>query len=92
MSDLRMVMWALIMLVVVIPFIVDIFYKFESTRKLLTYYFVKSMDEFFPHGLHVLMELSVILVMVTLCRIFRVPDYMALGAAGIVVWRKHATK
>ena len=92
MSDMKMVMWALIMLVVVIPFVVDIFYKFESTRKLFTYYFVKSMDEFLPHGLHILMELSILLVMVTLCRIFKAPDYMALGAGALVVWRRHATK
>ncbi len=50
------------------------------------------MDDFLPHGLYILMELSILLVMVTLCRIFKAPDYMALGAGALVVWRKRPVK
>jgi len=87
MINANVLMWVLIALVVIVPLAVDVLYKFETTKKIFNYYFVESMDEFIPHGLHAIMELSILVLLVTICRVFKVPDYLALGAAALIVWR-----
>lgn len=104
MTQFQVVLWVMVTLVA-LPFAVNIIFGGPEVRvgygkkkqeRVLTGVFRywlggESAVEHIPHILHVTLQLAVIVGAVYLCRVMKVPDYMALAAVAMVVWRGRST-